>query len=152
MLTIQQEKDLLNKINNHDIKGWEELYDRYANVLLGGIFVLTQDKEISENILIDFFVKLKQENKLAALNSKIFTFLYSQVIQFTGNELKKYGLQPCLESIATAPKVVQALFKINLLNEVVLKQNNSNSKPVYSNKMGSFKIPISGQNIIESRN
>lgn len=116
---------ILTLIRENNLKGWEQLYDKYGPVMYGIICAHTSDKGLAEEIFIKLFISLKQEEIPLKFNLALRICLLRYTHLNTTQGLKIRGINSteprirtnsilhtfCSQSITT--KQVAANFKIS---------------------------------------
>jgi len=143
------DSDSLALIRENNLKDWEQLYDKYAPVMYGVICAHTTDKSQADEILIDLFIRLKNEEILLKINFALCAYIIRYTYTNTRKELKKRGKNyteiPRLENSAihhfcsqhtTLKKAAEKLrmseneVKIKLYEEfLILRSKNNDSNP-----------------------
>jgi len=83
---------ILNLICANDLRGWEQLYDKYAPVMYGVICVHISDKGVAEEILIKLFTNLKHERILFNVDFALSVCILRYTYCNTWKELKRRGI------------------------------------------------------------
>lgn len=73
--------------NDNDFT-WNHIYNKYAAVMYGSIFNLTNNRQLAEKIFIEAFVGLKTDGTLLQVKPSITLFLFWYAEEFA----KKYLL------------------------------------------------------------
>jgi hypothetical protein len=110
---------LLDRIKNNDPTAWDDLYLKYASVMLGAITIFTRNSIVAEKMLIDIFIELREKNSLTPGDQKLSLYLYVYSFEFTVNALKLQGLRPCVVGLDTYPTIIQQLCKKYGVKEMV---------------------------------
>ncbi len=79
------DSNILSLIREKNLRGRELLYDKYAPVMYGIIRTHTADKSMADEILIDLFIRLKNE----AVVQKIYFTLCVCILRYTYNNIRK---------------------------------------------------------------
>ena len=138
---------ILNLIRENNLKGWNLLYDKYTSMMYGIIYTHNDDKGLADEILINLFIRLKEEQMLLRINFALCLCIPHHTYSIAEQELKRRGIN-CTESPFmgnsilhifnsqyTAIKKVAAKFKIskkkvkqNLHKEfLILRSNNQDN-------------------------
>ena len=79
------DSNILSLIREKNLRGRELLYDKYAPVMYGIICTHTADKSMADEILIDLFIRLKNE----AVVQKISFTLCVCILRYAYNNIRK---------------------------------------------------------------
>jgi len=93
--------NILSLIRENNLRGWEQLYDKYAPVMYGVICIYTTDKSLADKIFIDLFIRLKDEEVLQKIHFTLSVFILRYIHTNTRKELKKWGInytKPLIEA------------------------------------------------------
>lgn len=97
-------------IAHEQVKGWEDLYDKYASSIYGIIYILSKNKNIAEDIFVNLFLHLKENMEiLITQNDRLCPFLMQETLAFARNELKRKGLDAYTNSLSGTPTLIQLL-------------------------------------------
>lgn len=119
------DEDLVVALSKGDKKAFDELYDRYANLLLRYFMrMLWKDQEKAEDFVHDLFAKLIQRPELFDVSRSFKTWVYSVANNMCKNEYKKQeirkntvnGIDDSIKTIGNQDVLTdthQALFKEN---------------------------------------
>jgi len=105
--------NMLSLIRENNPEGWEQLYDKYAPVMYGIICTYTTDKSLADKILIDLFIRLKEEEILPKMNFTLCIFILRYTYTNTRAELKKRGIY-YTESPIETNSVIHTLYSQSL--------------------------------------
>lgn len=83
---------ILSLITENNLKGWEQLYDKYCSVMYGIISTHTSDKNLAEKIFIKLFISLKQEGILLKIKFALCACLLRYTYLNTRKELRIRGI------------------------------------------------------------
>ena len=146
---------ILNLIRENNLKGWNLLYDKYTSMMYGIIYTHKDDKGLADEILINLFIRLKEEQMLLRINFALCVCIPYHTYSNAEQELKRRGIN-CTESPFmgnsilhifnsqyTAIKKVAAKFKIskkkvkqNLHKEfLILRSNNQDNHPLQEDEV-----------------
>ena len=100
------DSEIIAMMEENNSLAWEALYDRYAAAMYGMICSLSNDLEMAEKILIDVFVKLKENQLLASIKiglcANLLRFTYAHTIK----QLGQSGL---------APNAINSIEEVNII-------------------------------------
>ncbi len=105
--------NILSLVRENDLKGWEQLYDKYAPAMYGIICTYTTDMSLADQILINLFLRLKDEGGLLKMNFTLCVFILRYTYTNTRIELKKRGIY-YTESPFEVNVVIHTLFSKTL--------------------------------------
>ncbi|MEO6254853.1 MAG: hypothetical protein ABIO79_16200 [Ferruginibacter sp.] len=88
------DEQIIALLKENNDSAWESLYDKYAPVMYGLIYNLTDDKVLAERILIHAFIQLKEKQTLSRINSGLCYTLLRYIYTFATNHFKEYGIIP----------------------------------------------------------
>jgi hypothetical protein len=139
------DKQILARINKHDITAWDDLYEKYSPIMLGAISIFTRDKIVAEKILMDTWLLLREQNGITNTKLKLSIYLYIFSFRYTLLKLKAQGINPCVKGLDTYPQIIQQLCKKYGVNE---KQGSeiSTSKELRIQKNSFCWLPVLGIN------
>ena len=103
--------EILQKIQTDDINGWEDLYDKYAPIMLKAIVCLISDRAIAEKTLLQAFISLSSKQYLYPAKQRLPVYLYVYAFNYAFEELKVKGITPKLEDLQDYPGMTQSLYK-----------------------------------------
>ena len=83
---------ILTLIRENNLKGWEQLYDKYGSLMYGTICTHTTDNNLIEEIFIKLFIRLKQEEILLKIKFALCACLLRYTYLNTRQELKIRGI------------------------------------------------------------
>ena len=80
----------------NNLAAWEHIYDKYAAVMYGVIDKLTPDKNLSEEILVNVFLQLKEKHNFSGPSHSLCAFLLRYTYNFAITQInsKKVNRQP----------------------------------------------------------
>ena len=84
--------NILSLVRENAFRGWELLYDKYAPIMYGVICTYTTDTKLADQILINLFLRLKDEESLLKMNCTLCVFVLRYTCINTRIELKKRGI------------------------------------------------------------
>ncbi len=87
------EKDLIEKIKNKDMKAFEMIVDKYSKRLFNTIYRFTHNYEDTEDIMQEVWLKFYKSINSFKAQSTIYTYLYRIAINLSINWLRKKKLQ-----------------------------------------------------------
>ena len=88
---------ILNLIRENNLKGWNLLYDKYTSMMYGIIYTHKDDKGLADEILINLFIRLKEEQMLLRINFALCVCIPYHTYSNAEQELKRRGIN-CTES------------------------------------------------------
>lgn len=103
--------EILLKIKTDDINGWEDLYDKYAPIMLKAIVCLISDRAIAQRTLLRAFMSLWSKQYLSPAKQRLPVYLYVYAFNYAFEELKVKGITPKLEDVHDYPGMTQSLYK-----------------------------------------
>jgi len=83
---------ILTLIRENDPRGWNQLYDKYAALMYGIICTHTTDIRLAEEIFIQLFIGLKQEEILLKTDGALCVCILRYTQSNTRQELKRRGI------------------------------------------------------------
>ncbi|MBC7936729.1 MAG: hypothetical protein H7Y86_15365 [Rhizobacter sp.] len=127
--------EILEKIRNNNLKGWEELYDIYSASMLGIICKLTNDKQKGQQILVRIFTATQFGHFLNGITNSLPGRLYQYTFSHTLLLLKDEGINIDVGTIEGLPGIFKFLYKNddgeNKHSRVQLTSKQYNWLPVY---------------------
>lgn len=84
--------NILSLVRENNLTGWEQLYDKYAPIMYSVICTYTTDMGLADKILINLFLRLKDEKIFLKMNFTLCVFILSYTFTNTRKELKKRGI------------------------------------------------------------
>ncbi len=115
------DSNILTLISENNLKGWEQLYDKYSSVIYGAICSLISEKNLAEEIFIKLFCRLKEERILLKINFSLCVCLLRYTYYYTRQELKIRGIN-ATESRIGANSVVQSFYSQSIISNKGVKQ------------------------------
>ncbi len=95
------EQELVAMLHQHDRKAFDYLYENYSGALYGVIFRMVEDKELSEDLLQDAFVKVWNNfTNYDSSKGRLFTWMLNLTRNLTIDTLrsKSYKKQQKIQS------------------------------------------------------
>ena len=93
--------EIISMLQENNLKGWEMLYDKYAPLMYGLVYDLTNSKPLAEQIFSNAFLRLKNvlsiSEKRFALCGTILrhTYIYTiKQLRIQGMEVKPFKPEP----------------------------------------------------------
>lgn len=83
---------ILTLIRENNLKGWEQLYDKYGSLMYGTICTHTIDNNLIDEIFIKLFIRLKQDEILLKIKFALCACLLRYTYLNTKQELKIRGI------------------------------------------------------------
>ena len=106
-------------LKENEDSAWEFLYDKYAPVMYGLIYNLTDDKVLAENFFINAFLQLKEKQMLSGINSGLCHTLLRYTYAYATKQLMEYGIKPKTLNPSEEVKLIHLLcIQCNSLKEV----------------------------------
>lgn len=106
----KSDNKIVSMIANEQVKGWEYLYDKYSSFMFGIVYVLSNNKNIAEDIFFLLFLHLKEDREILIRQTfRLCPFLMQDTFTFVKNELKRKGLEPDTSALGDTPKLIQLL-------------------------------------------
>ena len=69
------DKEILIMLEGNNSQGWEHLYNKYAPIMFGAIFRITDNRKLADEILIQSFIQLKKNNLLCETKKLLTVYL-----------------------------------------------------------------------------
>lgn len=88
------ESEIIIMFQENNPFAWSHLYDKYASAMLGSIYKLTNDKILSEEILLKVFLELKQTQILSKIQLALLPVILRFTHLYTLKHLKVIGVSP----------------------------------------------------------
>ncbi len=86
------DQNILSLIGENNLEAWGHLYDKYAPVMFGIVYHLTDDRIVAEEIFKEVFIRLKEDKILSKYKYVLCTYLVRHTNRFTRHQLMKRGL------------------------------------------------------------
>jgi RNA polymerase sigma factor (sigma-70 family) len=102
--TSDTDQTLIQKIKEGDTSAFGQLIEKYKNVSLSLVYSILKDKELSEDVLQDIFIKVFEKIDSFKYQSIFSTWLYRIVINTSYNELKKIKPKVDIDNITLLPE------------------------------------------------
>ena len=112
---------ILTLIRENNLKGWEQLYDKYGSVIYGVICSFTSEKNLAEEILIKLFCCLKEEKTILKINFSLCVCLLTFTYYYTRQELKIRGIN-ATESQIGANSFIQNFYSKLIISNKKFRQ------------------------------
>lgn len=138
---IDTDSAILENIRGNNMKGWEELYEKYAASMLGIICKLTNNKKKGEQLLIRIFTSSAFEQLLKGLDSSLPGPLYKYTFSTTLQFLKSEGQAVDAGTIEGLPGIFRVIYN----KEDVFKMK-AGQEPYSLRKKQIVWLPIYGAN------
>ena len=140
---FQQEKisdqNILSMIAENNLKGWENLYDKYAPSMYGIICNLTSDRVIAEIILKETFLQLKLEEIFSKVTYALCPCLLRHTHTFAKQQLKERGQSP--NQLMEETSIIDILCSQNIsLKEVAFKFNITEAEAMKNLRTESLEL------------
>lgn len=118
-MTLRTDRELMTLIRQSDEIAFAELYHRFSNVLLNTAYQRLADKDLTEEVVQDLFVKiwLRREQTVVtgSVQAYLFTSLKNQIIDHYRHERRRADYDAVSESALTDNSGEQSLFYNDLL-------------------------------------
>ncbi len=86
------EEELIHLLKNRDKTAFSYLYDNYSGALFGVIFKIVEDRELSEDILQEAFVKIwKNFSNYDSVKGRLFTWMINITRNLTIDTVRSKG-------------------------------------------------------------
>jgi RNA polymerase sigma-70 factor (ECF subfamily) len=86
---VPEEQQILLRLANGDLKAFDSIYLKYADLLLAQTTKITKDRFVAEDIIQDVFVRLWERRSEFATYQKISGWLFLSTFNASMNYLKK---------------------------------------------------------------
>ena len=87
--TVQTDRELMEKVKIRDDYAFEELVNRYKNRLFSVIYRLIGDRQETEDILQETFLRVYRERKSYNPEFCFSTWIYTIALNLARNQLKR---------------------------------------------------------------
>lgn len=118
--TTTSDAEIMYKIEENNLQGWADLYDKYGLIMFVAIFWATDDEKMAEELLISLFGQLKLNPNLLRVKSSLplsllfHTYTTAMKIIY----VNKKGVEANVPSKKVIPMMHLLAFKPNSIQEV----------------------------------
>ncbi len=106
---------LVDKIKEGDTTAFRQIVEKYKDMSLSLVFSIVKDRELSEDILQDAFIKVFEKIHTFRYQSNFSTWLYRIVVNLSYNAIKKIKHTIDISDITLLPEVL--IKRVDMLKE-----------------------------------
>ncbi len=100
------DSNILSLSRENNLRGCDQFYNKYTPVMCGTICTHTADKSMADEILIDLFIRLKNEAVVQKINFTLCVYILPYTYNNIRKELKKrrinYTIRPNVGKLQSA--------------------------------------------------